>query len=221
MAKPSATDLIIDALSNYNINSISNDNCNICFKSVLKKQKNDSFLCSHCNKWSHKKCDDVNNKLNSNEHCLKCSISFIHVNIPFTLCNNLDLLNLNASNSTKFLNSLPTLEIISEISKISDLSSSDVDLNLAYQYDCSYYSVNDIQNLNLNKNLNIFHSNINGLESKFENLHEFLFSTKSKMDIVALTETSERKFLNLMSKLKDMEIILLPLILVKAELLYT
>ena len=62
---------------------------------------------------------------------------------------------------------------------------------IAYQADCSYYQVKDIQKLNIDRNLNIFHTNINGLETKFGNLHEFLSSTSSKMDIIAITETSQ------------------------------
>ena len=93
---------------------------------------------------------------------------------PFTLCNNLELCNTNDNNSSKFLNSLPSFEIISEASKFSQPQSNDVDLNLVFQNDCSYYSVNKLFKLNLHNNLNIFHTNINSLESKFDNLHDFL-----------------------------------------------
>ena len=65
---------------------------------------------------------------------------------------------------------------------------------------CSkYYSVADFQLLNISKKFNIFHTNINGLESKLDNLHEFLSGTSDKIDILALTETSEKEctgFLN-------------------------
>ena len=40
--------------------------------------------------------------------------------------------------------------------------------------------------------MNIFHTNINGLETKFDNLHEFISNTSSKMDIIAITETSQK-----------------------------
>ena len=43
-------------------------------------------------------------------------------------------------------------------------------------------------------NLNIFHGNINGLGSKIDNLHEFLFGTSTKIDISAITETSEKEY---------------------------
>ena len=45
--------------------------------------------------------------------------------------------------------------------------------------------------LNMLSDFNIFDSNVNGLESKFENLHSFLNGAKTAMDIVAISETSE------------------------------
>ena len=58
---------------------------------------------------------------------------------------------------------------------------------------CSnYYSVEDFKILNIPKNFNIFHTNINGLESKLDNLYEFISGASNKIDIVALTETSEK-----------------------------
>ena len=54
-----------------------------------------------------------------------------------------------------------------------------------------YHDVNEFQNLKIEKNLNIFHSNVNGLEAKLDALHTFLSASKSSMDILAITETSE------------------------------
>ena len=39
----------------------------------------------------------------------------------------------------------------------------------------------------------IFHANVNGLGSKVDNLKEFLSTTPTKMDILAITETSEKE----------------------------
>ena len=133
MDKPTTTDLIVDAICNDNNNSIHRDRCNICNKRVLENKKTVSYQCNQC----HNKCDDTNNNLNeSKEQCLKCSITFNYTNIPFTLCNNLELCNTNDNNSSKFLKSLPSFEIISEASKFSQPQSNDVDLNLAFQNDC-------------------------------------------------------------------------------------
>ena len=91
----------------------------------------------------------------------------------------------------KFLESLPELELVTDVSKFSNLQAYDLDLNMANQSDCKYYTVNEFRKMNLQKKFNIFHSNVNGLESKFENLHEFLTSA-SNMDIVAITEISQK-----------------------------
>ena len=56
-----------------------------------------------------------------------------------------------------------------------------------------YYSVNEYQLLNNLGNLNIFHTNINGLGSKIDNLYEFVSTTSNKMDILAISETSEKE----------------------------
>ena len=188
--------MIIDDIYNKDNNPIQSDRCNICKKTVLDNQKIVSYHCNQCHNWTHNKCDDVNTNLNSHtskEYCLKCTITFNCLNIPFTTCSYLELSNINENDSSKFLESLPSFEIIAEASKFSDPQSNDVDLNLAFLNDCTYYSVNELFKLNLNNNLNIFHTNINGLESKFDSLHEFLSSTYSKMDIIAITETSQKK----------------------------
>ena len=42
-------------------------------------------------------------------------------------------------------------------------------------------------------NFNIFYINVNGLGSKYDNLHEFILSVPSKLDVIAITETSEKE----------------------------
>ena len=156
-----AMNVIINDLQNDII--ISNNSCDICKKNVLNNQKVNAYHCNKCDKWTHNKCDDTisSTEKYSKELCLKCSISFNFYNIPFTLCNNDELSNVYSCNSLKFLNALPSFEILSEVSKFSDLQLNEVDLNLAYQADCTYYKVGDLQRINLKKNLNIFHTNIN------------------------------------------------------------
>ena len=103
-----------------------------------------------------------------------------------------EIININSSNSMKFVESLPELEISTEASTFSNLQAYDLDLNMANLNDCKYYTVNEFHKLKLQKKFNIFHSNVNGLESKFDNLHEFLSSASFNMDIVAITETSQK-----------------------------
>ena len=111
----------------------------------------------------------------------------------------MELSNINHANSMRFLDSLPTVELINETITYSDFPPFDVNNELPTKTSCKYYSVNDYKSLNKQKNLNIFHANVNGLGSKLDNLHEFLSDTTSKMDVIAITETSEKEdigFLN-------------------------
>ena len=56
-----------------------------------------------------------------------------------------------------------------------------------------YHTINEFESLNLADRLNIFHSNVNGLESKFDTLNAFLCSSSAPFDIIGITETSEQK----------------------------
>ena len=78
------------------------------------------------------------------------------------------------------------------------LSSNDASNEIPLKSCSKYYSANDFQLLNISNNFNIFHSNINGLESIYiyiyiDNLNEFLSGSSSKIDVIALTETSEKE----------------------------
>ena len=49
-----------------------------------------------------------------------------------------------------------------------------------------------MQKLKMSKNFNIFHTNINGLENKFDLLYKFLSNSDSDFDIIGITETSQK-----------------------------
>ena len=171
--------------------------CGICYKSVRKNQK--AVQCDSCDLWVHIGCNGTSNKeyellKNSDDlwHCMLCIVKENLQNVPFTRCDNSELTNIYSSNSMKFINSLPSLEIHDETSKFSNLSLNEIYDEISIKSSSKYHSVNEFQLLNKSKSLNIFHTNINGLESKFDNFNEFLSSTNTKMDIVAITETSEK-----------------------------
>ena len=87
--------------------------------------------------------------------------------------------------------SLPKFAIVNEVSKFSNQYDKEIDYNLPVCTSYKYYTVNEFQTLK-NSNLNIFHTNINGLESKFDNLQEFVSSTSFGLDIISITETSHK-----------------------------
>ena len=98
----------------------------------------------------------------------------------------------------RLLKSLSNVAIINEAISFSECSSNDSSIELPSKTS-KYYSVNEYQLLNKKSNLDIFHCNINGLASKLDNLQEFLAGSSTKLDIVTITETSEKEdigFLN-------------------------
>ena len=65
----------------------------------------------------------------------------------------------------KFCESLPTLEDIYESSKFSNFPKPMEEASLPSNLNSKYHSVKDFQDLKIEKNFNIFHANVNGLDS--------------------------------------------------------
>ena len=135
---------------------------------------------------------DTSDDPNVKWHCLYCTVKFHRKNIPFTLSDTHELNNINQSDSMSFCQFLPSEEIISETSKFESLTH-DSDSDIPIILNSKYHSVEDVQKLKQQKNFNIFHSNVNGLESKFGHLSNFLGANKTSFDVIAISETSEHK----------------------------
>ena len=123
--------------------------------------------------------------------CLFCKVKMNKENLPFTLSNSSELVNLNNCDSLDFLNHLPSLETIYEASSFSKYNLPDIDAETPNLVTSKYHTVANFQKLKIEKDFNLFHSNVNGLESKYGTLHAFLNDAKSAMDVIAITETSE------------------------------
>ena len=65
------------------------------------------------------------------------------------------------------------------------------DLDIPNLVTSKYHRVSEFQKLDIANDFNIYHSNANGLESKFDTLHNFVMGSNSLMDVIAITETSE------------------------------
>ena len=121
---------------------------------------------------------------------------------PFNLCNKNELININ--NNDRYIpidnpiSNLPKHIITEQAIRVSGLNTHDneCEVNLSNLSGCEYYSCTKFHKLitkkNKQNNVNIFHNNFNGLESKFDQLHHFLSSTTSDIDIIAITETSQQ-----------------------------
>ena len=179
--------------------------CSICNKNCLRNQA--TLNCSICGKDFHIKCDGltikqynyyqsiIDDPQNSNiiSHCLYCTVKSNHENIAFTLSDRQELENINHSDNMKFCEHLPRLEDVYETSQFGQFPNQDAEFTLPSNLNSKYHSVYEFQKLKIQKNLNIFHSNVNGIESKFDTLENFLSGATSAMDIIAISETSEDK----------------------------
>ena len=102
-----------------------------------------------------------------------------------------DLLEVELPSQTE---SLPSFEIVSKLSDLPNLSSSDIDENLVPTINSKYYKVQDLANLNVNKqsnNFSLFYVNIRSLCKHSDQLHSLLCSTKTPFDIIGITETKQ------------------------------
>ena len=173
--------------------------CSLCNRNVTDS----GIVCDTCNKWCHPKCEGMSQKefqfyVDTSDdpdvkwHCLYCTVKFHRKNIPFTLSDTHEINKINQSDSMAFCQFLPSEEIISETSKFETLDH-DPDTDIPTLLNSKYHSVEELQKLKDQKNFKIFHSNVNGLESKFQHLNNFLDGTKSPFDVIAISETSENK----------------------------
>ena len=172
--------------------------CGICQKNVANNQK---YLdCASCKNRIHIKCNgaptvEEYNLMNEDDkdkwYCNKCLIMKMAAIFPFGLENNLELINIINCDSMKSLEHLPSYEITSKASSFDSLKQSDLDENIIANIESRYFPAHEFKNLNKKDNFNIFHTNLNGLENKFELLHNFISSTKLELDIINISETSQ------------------------------
>ena len=148
--------------------------CSVCNRNCLNNQ--DAICCDSCDRWCHISCDGTSVEqyrqfqAAGSDHtapwyCLVCTVRSRHETLPFTACSLNELVNMNKSDNLEFCHFLPSLEIIHESSSLAKYSLPDPDCDLPNLVNSKYHSVSEFQNLKIEKNFNIFHSNVNGLES--------------------------------------------------------
>ena len=104
----------VERLINLIINDVNKtsscalDLCAICNKTV--KTDHRAILCDCCECWIHIGCNDISLSVYDNLksksdlwHCLVCIIRNNLESIPFTSCDDTELININSTNSMRFL----------------------------------------------------------------------------------------------------------------------
>ena len=130
-------------------------------------------------------------------------MTFGNLDLPFNHCDNNELININNSdkyipNDTPTSSKLPDNVITDQAIRVCNRNSfeDDSNINLSNLVGCEYYSCQDFDKLisnNYKNNVNIFHNNFNGLETKFDYFHNFLTNIASNLDIITITETSQHE----------------------------
>ena len=121
---------------------------------------------------------------------------------PFNKCNNNELIDINNSHRyipsiDKPVTNLPNHIISEQANRVSGINSheNECEVNLTNLSSCEYYSIvkfHDLISKNNSHNVNIFHNNLNGLETKFDQFHNFLSNNPTDLDIITITETSQQ-----------------------------
>ena len=139
-----------------------------------------------------KNCSLTESEIENNKwHCNKCMISNLAKIFPFGLENDYGLLNILNADSLKFLENLPTYDITSKA--FVTLKPYDIDHNTISNINSRYYPASEFQSMHRNNSFNILHTNLNWLENKFEHLHNFINSADMNLDIIGISETSQRE----------------------------
>ena len=67
-------------------------------------------------------------------------------------------------------------------------------MNLPLSINCKYYSNDEFSRLPVKEgSLNLFHTNVNGLESHFDNLETTITDSNRHFNAICITETSQRE----------------------------
>ena len=112
---------------------------------------------------------------------------------PYGLESNYDLINIMTTDSLKSLKILPTYKIASKAYKIDSMNQYDIDDNIVNNINSRYYSAHEFNNMNDSDSFKILHSNLNGLENKFDNYHTFVTSPNINIDVMCISETTQEE----------------------------
>ena len=115
------------------------DPCSICNKTIKSGQL--ALQCNFCMHFIHIGCngtsqEEYNHHDYSVWNCLLCNITRNLDRLPFTKINNTELININHTDSMKFLESFPNVEIINETKTFSNFSSNDINNVLPSKTSC-------------------------------------------------------------------------------------
>ena len=188
--------------SGNNSNGVFRPFCNVCKKNNIHKKY--AIPCRYCNCLIHKGCTqipdiDINMHDKGNFMCFTCRCDAF----SFTGIQNNELKELEFNSSCKY-DYKSANDIINDIqlnineiqfNENTEMADNDIDNNLVQPKNFKFYSTHTYNKMrenmhsNCTNTLSIFHTNIESLNKKFDDLQFFLDNCSHEFDIIMLTET--------------------------------
>ena len=110
----------------------------------------------------------------------------------FTLEADEVLLGTNDTDLPFIVDLLPSLQILSKLQNLPNLSDYDFDENTEPDIDCKYYNVQEFQSIETSaKDISLFHMNIRSFHLHFDELFTLLANTGADFEIIRLSETKD------------------------------
>ena len=174
--------------------------CSVCVKNGNKNQK--AIACSYCEIWSYASCNGIGKSeydgLVAEDddvpwYCLTCLIAQNSEIFPFGLVSKSEMFELSDVDLPSQVDNLPSFEIISKLSNMPNLNSSDLDENFIHTINKYYktYDLPKISNHHHTKDFSLFHVTIRGLSKHFDEVHTLLHASKIPFDVIAITESKQ------------------------------
>ena len=171
--------------------------CGICQQNVNKNQK--SLLCTQCHHLIHIKCNGISVKeFKDKEHgvmpwiCLSCTILNNSNIFPFTLETDNSLLGTNSSELPSLYDTLPSLDIVSKLTNLPNLSDYDIDENLDVRISSHYCTVEELRSKDITaKDLALPHMNIRSLPLHLDELLTLLEHLSIDFQVIGLSEIKD------------------------------
>ena len=126
--------------------------------------------------------------------CIICEIAEMASKFSFGYLTKIELNDLFSLDLPSQLQLLLPLELRSKLSHIPSLDNFDLDENYIQSIHSEYCDLPDFVKLNSSlseKNLSLFHSNTRSLSKNFDQLQNVLSATKTRFDVIGVTETKQ------------------------------
>ena len=167
--------------------------CGICHKKIPARGK--LVFCNHCSLWVHVRSNNISNSDHEEQQKEPDNVPWFFLKsttviFPFGSLDTEELPKLNEFDFPSFLDSMPSFEITSGLTNLTNLEDYNIDEHLPSNVNSSYHIPLELSTLDTSTNdLLLFHTNIRSLSLYFDDLLSTLSNLKIKYDVIGVSET--------------------------------